>query len=42
MLRHGLRPRDGRQAMIENVLLTAVSLLVVLYLGIALLRPEVF
>jgi K+-transporting ATPase KdpF subunit len=33
---------DGDEAMIENILLTIVSVLVLLYLFIALLRPEVF
>jgi hypothetical protein len=37
-----LRPADGEEAMIENVLVSVVSLLVLLYLFVALLRPEVF
>jgi K+-transporting ATPase KdpF subunit len=37
-----LRPVDGGEAMIENILLTIVSALVLLYLFVALLRPEVF
>jgi K+-transporting ATPase KdpF subunit len=41
-VRDWLRSTDGEQAMIENILLTIISLLVLIYLFIALLRPEVF
>jgi K+-transporting ATPase KdpF subunit len=41
-LRYRLRSNDGDKAMIENILLTIVSVLVLAYLFIALLRPEVF
>jgi K+-transporting ATPase KdpF subunit len=37
-----LRPPDGEGAMIENILLTIVSLAVLIYLFVALVRPEEF
>jgi K+-transporting ATPase KdpF subunit len=33
---------DGRLAMTQNILLTAVTVLVLIYLLVALIRPEVF
>jgi K+-transporting ATPase KdpF subunit len=41
-IRDLLRSIDGGQTMIENILLTIISLLVLIYLFIALLRPEIF
>jgi len=37
-----MRAADGEALMIENVLLTIISLLVLIYLFVALLHPEVF
>jgi K+-transporting ATPase KdpF subunit len=37
-----LRPADGDKAMIENILLSIVSILVLVYLFVALIKPEVF
>jgi K+-transporting ATPase KdpF subunit len=33
---------DGRLPMIENILLTIITILVLIYLFVALIRPEVF
>ncbi len=41
-LRSWLRSIDGDKTMIENIVLTVISLLVLAYLFVALLRPEVF
>jgi K+-transporting ATPase KdpF subunit len=37
-----MRRIDGRLPMIENILLTIVTVLVLIYLVVALIRPEVF
>ncbi|HVC79742.1 MAG TPA: potassium-transporting ATPase subunit F [Chloroflexota bacterium] len=37
-----MRTANGDALMIENILLTIISLLVLIYLFVALLRPEVF
>ena len=37
-----MRSVDGREAMIENILLTIVTAAVLIYLFVALLYPEVF
>lgn len=37
-----MRRTDGRIAMIQNILLTIVTILVLIYLFVALIRPEVF
>ena len=44
-LRRRLRPADGHgegRPMIENIILTVVSLAILVYLFVALVRPEVF
>jgi hypothetical protein len=37
-----VRPADGREAVMENILLTIVSAAVLIYLFVALVYPEVF
>jgi K+-transporting ATPase KdpF subunit len=37
-----VRPVDGREKMIENIILTVISVAVLIYLLVALIRPEMF